>query len=487
MKPNNHFKILTTGIIMLFTISTFAQNDPTGDRWDDNGSNTEIYLPDASGFPGFLDVLVTGISNYEKMLRVRVDDANDFMSIENNSSNNAYFMPTLKGHRVSRTSGGSALMLSASIDSAADGDGLLSMMIFDTRRQNVNFSGVSGSASEVQDENLFLWRNYTSTHMIMDVDGQLGINETDPQATLHVDGTVRFENLSTSAGNYMLVVDNDGDVFRTSLPSSGTELNCATTNYIPKVTGTDELDCSQIQDDGSTVGINGTTSTWNFGGGIGTQSVRLYINGNTVSDGYFWSSSDVRFKRDITPVASALDKVTSLEGVSYNYRTDEFPDRDFSKSRTYGLIAQNVEEVIPELVATSEDGYKAVNYSGLIPVLVEAIKEQQTRIEELEEMIAEKSSSDYTDIIETSEAKLFQNYPNPFNETTYIEYTLPDNYGSPALYIYDMNGRQIDRFVLTDENDSVEIQAGQLAAGMYIYTLIVDGREIDTKRMILTD
>jgi len=86
-------------------------------------------------------------------------------------------------------------------------------------------------------------------------------------------------------------------------------------------------------------------------------------------------SSDRRLKKDITPFAPMLDKVTALQPVHYLWRSDEFPDRHFGNSQNYGLIAQDVEQVLPELVATDSDGYKAVDYSKLPLLTIQAVKE----------------------------------------------------------------------------------------------------------------
>ena len=70
-------------------------------------------------------------------------------------------------------------------------------------------------------------------------------------------------------------------------------------------------------------------------------------------------SSDRRLKRDITPFGSALNQLTALQPVHFYWRAAEFPDRHFGEAQTYGLIAQDVERVFPELVVTGEDGFKA--------------------------------------------------------------------------------------------------------------------------------
>lgn len=86
-------------------------------------------------------------------------------------------------------------------------------------------------------------------------------------------------------------------------------------------------------------------------------------------------SSDLRFKRDITPFGSLLNDFTKLRPVHFYWRADEFPDKQFGANQSYGLIAQEVEEIFPELVATDEKGYKTVNYAKLPLLTIQAVKE----------------------------------------------------------------------------------------------------------------
>jgi hypothetical protein len=107
-------------------------------------------------------------------------------------------------------------------------------------------------------------------------------------------------------------------------------------------------------------------------------------------------SSDRRLKRDITPFGSVLNQLTTLQPVHFSWRAAEFPDRHFGDSRAYGLIAQDVEQVLPELVVTNDDGFKAVDYSKLPLLTIQAVKELKAenemlkqRLTELERLIAE--------------------------------------------------------------------------------------------------
>jgi trimeric autotransporter adhesin len=103
--------------------------------------------------------------------------------------------------------------------------------------------------------------------------------------------------------------------------------------------------------------------------------------------------SDIRLKKEIEPLKSSLERVIKLQGVSYSWKADENPGRGFGPGRNIGLIAQDVEKVIPEVVYTDGNGIKDLSYDKLAPVLVEAIKEQQKTIAEKSRIIDEQRSA----------------------------------------------------------------------------------------------
>jgi hypothetical protein len=112
----------------------------------------------------------------------------------------------------------------------------------------------------------------------------------------------------------------------------------------------------------------------------------VQINGSLTMTAVL-SPSDARYKKNIEPLKSSLDKVMNLKGVSYDWKSEEYPARGFGKSRQIGLIAQDVETVIPEIIHTDGKGYKSLTYDKLVPVLIEAIKEQQKVIDEKSHML----------------------------------------------------------------------------------------------------
>ena len=99
--------------------------------------------------------------------------------------------------------------------------------------------------------------------------------------------------------------------------------------------------------------------------------------------------SDRRFKKNITPFGSALSQLTALQPVHFYWRAAEFPDRHFGEAQAYGLIAQDVEQVLPELVVTGKDGFKQVDYAKLPLLTIQAVKELKERVAELERLIQE--------------------------------------------------------------------------------------------------
>lgn len=283
-----------------------------------------------------------------------------------------------------------------------------------------------------------------------------------------------------------------------------------------------------------------------------TFNVPVYYNKTT------YISSDKKFKSDIKEIEGSLSKLKKLNGVSYYKNTDHlfvdssltkvkegmdtvtYSEKDFkskkqieernsnnsdSTQREIGLIAQDLQEVYPELVSEGEGGYLYVNYTGLIPVIIEALKEQQEtidaqseKIKELESIITASDTATSTTkssrsaiiantndstigtlksadgVIEnaneeiTTNAFLFQNTPNPFNMETEIKYFVPEAATNAALYIFTLQGNLLRTETITAKgNGSIIIDANNLEPGMFVYSLVIDGYEVDTKKMIITE
>jgi Chaperone of endosialidase len=228
--------------------------------------------------------------------------------------------------------------------------------------------------------------------------------------------------------------------------------------------------------------------------GVIARPVLLDVNGQIVSSGTVLSS-DRRLKQDIRPISDAMKTVRQLQGTTYTYRQAEFPARNFSGGNQYGFIAQDVEKVMPEAAFENSDGYYVMNYTMLIPVLTEAIKEQdavttqqQARIVALEQEVAELRSQ-FNDLRAGQQPgdlegyRLAQNAPNPFGQNTTIRYAVPATVNNATLRVYDLTGRLLRSFPLAAGEGSVTIQAGELSDGLYLYDLSVGGRQMLERKM----
>lgn len=98
--------------------------------------------------------------------------------------------------------------------------------------------------------------------------------------------------------------------------------------------------------------------------------------------------SDARYKKNITNLYNSLNNLLRINGVRYDLRQSDFPEKNFSDKNQIGFIAQDLEKIFPEMVFTDEKGFKSVDYARLTPVLVEAVKELSIKIEILEEKVS---------------------------------------------------------------------------------------------------
>lgn len=231
----------------------------------------------------------------------------------------------------------------------------------------------------------------------------------------------------------------------------------------------------------------------------------VYTNGNVSAWG-FTNLSDANLKSNITNIGDDnLHKILKLTPVQYNwnkeaydkllYNTDDTlsiksKESDIDASELhFGLLAQEVQKVFPQLVKSDGNGTLSVNYIELIPLLLQSVKDLSDEVQVLKDNMVQRSKAQSmkNDANGYEQAALYQNTPNPYSVSTTIGYVLPFDTKEAAIYIYDMNGLQLLKYDLTQMGEaSITISPNSLQAGMYLYSLIADGNVIGTRQMILT-
>lgn len=215
-------------------------------------------------------------------------------------------------------------------------------------------------------------------------------------------------------------------------------------------------------------------------------------------------TSDKRLKDNFQTIDHSLDKLLQINGQKYDFisqGTDTIKDVNEKQKRLrleknrLGFIAQDLEKIVPEAVFyfKDEDRYY-IDYNAIIPVIVEAMKEQQQIIKDLKGKVASIEANCCNNNLKgasiapsENKAQLDQNIPNPFSKETRIGCFIPEGSGNSVLYIYNMNGTQLQQFSIHGKGQqSVTISGSSFEPGMYLYALVIDGRVVDTKRMILT-
>lgn len=454
-----------------------------------------------------------GNSTFEILQQGKVADNTDYYSIQNGTIVDGRFLPVYVGHRVSTLIGGAVSFMGSANSNLDQPGNTVAMVRFMARLNDLNTAGVTPQV-KVANTPLFAWENYNATYMQMLANGFLGIGTTLPNGNtvitpteqLHTTAGVRFAGLvAGGAPTSMVVADVDGKLWRANLPTGNATLTCGNVNFVPKVTAANTMGCSQIFDNGVSVGI-GTTNGFIYsgaGGVLGSGAlpnagdvITLRVNGLTQATAFI-ATSDGRFKKDIKTIENALDKISKLNGVTYNWRSEEFKSKgfNFDDNKQLGFIAQELAKVVPEAVIVNENGYYGVNYNMLIPLLTEAIKEQQqmiatqkSKIEEIEAKLTSNTATSNSDILNDGSAKLYQNTPNPFSQSTTIKYFLPDNAGNASILVFDLSGKLVKTLALNQKGESsVSLNGNEFQAGMYVYSLIINGQEVESKRMIITE
>ena len=259
----------------------------------------------------------------------------------------------------------------------------------------------------------------------------------------------------------------------------------------------------------------GASVTGNYAGYFdGNVKVNGNLNAYTVT-----TLSDMRLKENVMPLTkivssgTTLQNLMSLNVIKYNLSMSReiaqidkaakemnLSDKDITLAKKdliakqsqkhYGLSAQELQELYPELVTEGQDGYLTVNYIELVPILIQSIQELKQELDavkggaELKTRSVNDETADFAAVATGN--VLYQNTPNPFKEQTTIRFRLAEDATNAAICIFDMSGKMLKKLPVSRGMTSVTINGYDLDEGLYLYSLVVNGMEIDTKRMVLS-
>lgn len=323
---------------------------------------------------------------------------------------------------------------------------------------------------------------------IDDGNGNVGIGTSSPANKLDVQGGANFFGnigVQTAANTHTIQCG----------ATQGSLLGIGTAEYIQDA-GTSSLSTNNDW-------LPTSDNIWSLGSSSNRWQDVWAVDGSI-------NTSDQRDKTNIRDMNYGLKEIMKLRPVSYQWKNDQ----SYTK---LGVIAQEIQQVLPEVVrdwdyqVDEKTGAKTkvasarlgVMYDDILPVLIKGIQEQQQTIESLESTVAnlqlavtdlqnQLSSTDPSKNIDqqsavTGQALLEQNIPNPAQQTTTIRFTIPDDALSANLIITNESGKTIQQFNNLSEGQSqIELSTSNLSSGSYQYTLYVDGKKVDSKKMMIT-
>jgi hypothetical protein len=257
-----------------------------------------------------------------------------------------------------------------------------------------------------------------------------------------------------------------------------------------------------------------------------------YFQGDIFYFGNAYTPSDSHLKDNIQSIQNPMSIIEAFEPKTYDFKTNQYPYLNLPEGQQAGLLAQDVESIIPELVkdiavpsislpsanydnSGAGQTFKAINYIGIIPYLIGAVKQQQKNIDSLSNLIAEaqvqinnccrsgdrrneergstEGTQDNNDgsatiEVELSDVKtiiLDQNTPNPFSEETFISYVIPNTVSKAQIMIFDKVGNVLRTVEIHERGEGMlHVYSENLSSGVYSYSLVADGITIDTKKMV---
>jgi trimeric autotransporter adhesin len=246
---------------------------------------------------------------------------------------------------------------------------------------------------------------------------------------------------------------------------------------------------------GSINGENGATVTMSVGIGTSSPGYNLHVNGTAAKPGGgSWTvASDRRLKKNIRPYTEGLPEINRIVPVWFEYNGKA----GLPTGQSYvGVIAQDMQKIAPHAIGefSYDNGegqverYLDYDPNALTYSLVNAVQELSAEITKLKNQIEIlQKQIPGSGLSEGPVARLWQNAPNPYNATTTIRYYISEETVDARITIISMNGQEVYSEQLTEKGEGqIEVSNQFLSSGTYIYELIVDGKIIDKKKMVLS-
>jgi len=271
-----------------------------------------------------------------------------------------------------------------------------------------DYGFAAGNRAEALHDHAFVWSGSTSTfastapqQFLIEAPGGVGIGTNQPSAVLHVEnndlGVVvnpsgARQGIAVEATDAVLSLYSEDQGFAASAVAlkewGTTSLVDGWGLYRTSSSSNSEFRISYGTNENYSQNPSYLTIEPNGEVGIGTTnpSTALDVIGNVRATGYI-TTSDARLKTNVCEIDGALDKVRALRGVSFDWDRERLPEAE--ECRQLGFLAQEVREVLPDVVREDDEGGLAVAYTQLVPVLVEALKEQSREIAELRAAVQE--------------------------------------------------------------------------------------------------
>lgn len=238
----------------------------------------------------------------------------------------------------------------------------------------------------------------------------------------------------------------------------------------------------------------------------GTNNEIVFYNSinstfNSIQVSNIYQHSDGRAKKNIKTIDFGLNTVLKLRPVSYNWKTkadvqierdSDYREKGISISsaddRTqYGFIAQEVEAIIPDAVITDENGNKLINYTMIMPIMVQSIQDlqmtisnQEVTINNLNDRISEMQKVSKNNV----EDRIISCTPNPSGGKVKFYYIINNDMSTCEIIITNLIG-DLKARIDCDDNTSVSVDLSELVSGIYVATLVVDGNVMNSIRVVL--